>query len=237
MKGTHASTSSPVGNSSHFSFYMCSKDTNIELAIACMGYLSFDEFDKDPMIDRIPRWSLSITSNFFSLQKKYPLLNYAALYWPLHTIQSNDENSDLWTSFLRLAKFPRQINLAHKIFIFSQLKSFHNDDLEDAEPLQILACHGLVGFAKKLLDSGAAINTQSRNGTNALHVAIKFRHEPMIQLLLSRKADVNIQCGRYQNALVAAAAIGTKNAAKYVLDAIIKIKTGMKGIEWDFDKC
>jgi len=235
MEEFHASTPIPVDNTSHLPFYICSEDTNLELAIACLRYLSLEEFDEDPMVDQIPRWSISITSNLFGLQKQYPLLNYAALYWPLHTLQSNAEDSHLWTSFRRLAQSPRKINLAHKIFIFSRLKSFHNDDFEDAEPLQILACHGLVGFAKKLLDSSIAINAQSRK-TNALHIAIKFRHEPMVKLLLDRKADVSIQSGRYQNALLAAAAIGTKNVAKHVFDAIIKTKTGRKDMEWDFDK-
>jgi hypothetical protein len=58
----------------------------------------------------------------------------------------------------------------------------------------------------------------------------------MVKLLLDRKADVSIQSGRYQNALLAAAAIGTKNVAKHVFDAIIKTKTGRKDMKWDFDK-
>ncbi|KAF8537281.1 hypothetical protein BDD12DRAFT_807060 [Trichophaea hybrida] len=203
-----------LSDSSYFPFYVNSEDRNLELAITCLRYLSFDEFDMEPMIDRIPRWSFGNTSTIFILEKNYPLLNYAALYWSLHTLQLNEEDSHLWKSFWRLAHSPRKMNLVHKIFIFSQFKSFHNDDPKYTEPLQILACHGLVASAKKLLDSGVAINTQSRNKTNALHVAIKFRRQPMAKLLLDRKADVNIESGRYKNALETAAAIGTKEAAQ-----------------------
>ncbi|KAF8535670.1 hypothetical protein BDD12DRAFT_983186 [Trichophaea hybrida] len=203
---------------------ICHRGANLELAISCLRYLCFDEFDEDPMIDRMTRWSIGFSADILDLQKKYPLLNYAALYWVLHARESDEENSDLWAAFQRLAQFPRRINLAHKVLLFSQFRAYNNDDFQAAEPLQILACHGLGVLMRRLLDNGACINVQSCNGTNALHAAIKSRHVPIVKLLLNRKANANIRSGRFRNAFEAAAAIGTKHIVNDILNALIETK-------------
>lgn len=51
----------------------------------------------------------------------------------------------------------------------------------------------LESTVKELIDSGANINKVDKNGCTPLHYALSLGHVPVIKLLLSYNADVNIQ--------------------------------------------
>ncbi len=55
------------------------QEAHLELSIACLTYLSFDEFDQDPrMLD-----SMAYEKNLAFLRNN-SLLAYAAVYWHQH---------------------------------------------------------------------------------------------------------------------------------------------------------
>jgi len=47
--------------------------------------------------------------------------------------------------------------------------------------------------AQKLIDCSCPLNKQDSNGQTALHIAAKYGHEPMVDLLLRKGADTNIR--------------------------------------------
>jgi ankyrin repeat protein len=55
--------------------------------------------------------------------------------------------------------------------------------------LHLAALQGREDIAKRLLDWGASVDAADENDCTPLHVAVAVKHEPMVRLLLDRKAN------------------------------------------------
>jgi len=186
-----------TGGSSHGhpGFLSCLRTTesNLQLAVSCLTYLSFDEFEVGP-VDARYGWDSLETR----LQKSR-FLAYAATNWSEHMTQIDQETQEkraLRSAFSKVAASSGKINLAFQIFAFSRDSFFTT-----ATPLQIAARLGFVVFTKDILDGGADVNAQGGFYGNALQAAVSEGSEAVVQLLVDRGADVNIQGGYYGNTL------------------------------------
>lgn len=58
-------------------------------------------------------------------------------------------------------------------------------------PLHISAKHGRVEIMKLLLDKGADVNAESKNGLTPLHIATHYNQNAAVDLLLDSGASIN----------------------------------------------
>lgn len=169
-----------------------------DLAIACLAYLSLDEFSNEPPGCLLERLDDELQDRFISgetvsLNNHY-FTRYAALYWGYHAQRAGDEVMVAVIDFLS-----RPANVAY-IWLVIQFKDFllmagkrlyYEDMMEDAELFSmLLAVHfGLKNVLEELL------KTHTRPADNApdpvisrvaCHAA-RRGHRGIISLLLTRK--------------------------------------------------
>jgi len=161
-------------------FYICPTESNLQLAIVCLNYLSFDEFEGGPL-------DVEYLGDLF---RCHTFLKYAAIHWLQHVRQSNQENSDLWRSFWKLAQFTPRMALAYQVFCFWK-NPYSYRRLHEITPLGIAAASGFTCFVKGLLDNGADVNGESGEYGSALRAAVVNGHETVVELLLSKGAEVD----------------------------------------------
>jgi ankyrin repeat protein len=161
-------------------FYICPTESNLQLAIVCLNYLSFDEFEGGPL-------DVEYLGDLFQC---HTFLKYAAIHWLQHVRQSNQENSDLWRSFWKLAQFTPRMALAYQVFCFWK-NPYSYRRLHEITPLGIAAASGFTCFVKGLLDNGADVNGESGEYGSALRAAVVNGHETVVELLLSKGAEVD----------------------------------------------
>jgi ankyrin repeat protein len=175
-------------------------ESNLQLVVSCLTYLSFDEFEEGP-VDASYSWEKLGTR----LQKSR-FLYYAATNWSEHMTQINQEmqgKGDLRTAFSRFTASSRKMNLAHQIFAFSHDKLF-----TQTTPLQIAAHLGSTAFVRDILNGGVDVNAQGGEYGNALLAAACGGNEAVVRLLLDSGADVNSHRGICTKALQAATSKG-----------------------------
>ncbi|KAF8543181.1 hypothetical protein BDD12DRAFT_874965 [Trichophaea hybrida] len=167
-------------------WFTSSAKSNLQLAVSCLTFLSFDECEHGPVPGQYV-WDQDVRKKVEILQNKLPLLNYAATHWPEHAWRAGlRDDWDMCQIFLKLAESLQKINLTYQIITFSRYQRFQTTD-----PLQITTSLGLIAFAKLLLDGGADINAQGGTHGNPLLAAIDESHEAMVRLL-SAHPDIQI---------------------------------------------
>ncbi|KAF8253372.1 hypothetical protein K440DRAFT_679363 [Wilcoxina mikolae CBS 423.85] len=206
-------------------FYVCPTESNLQLAVSCLTYLSFNEFKDGPLkLTDFQCYVNGFDKTFEYLFRSHPFLKYAAIYWPQHVRQTDQENLDLWRSFWRLAQFTSRMELAHQIFYISRWpwKNFGGE----ATALEIAASSGFSCFVRRLLDNGADVNAESDEYGSALQEAADKGHKEIVELLLDGGADINI--GTYNgrsSAVVLAAAKDHKAIVELLVDRGAEINT------------
>jgi hypothetical protein len=180
----------PEGSShdhSGFLSYLRLTESNLQLTVSCLTYLSFDEFEEGPVNARY-FWEYGRTKI-----QKGRFLSYAATHWSEHMTHLNQETQgkhDLRTAFSKVEGSSRKMNLAYQIFVFSR-----REDFVAATSLQIAARLGFFVFVKDILDGGADVNAQSGRYSNALQAAASKGNEAVVRLLVASGANVNAQGG------------------------------------------
>jgi hypothetical protein len=169
-------------------FRLSPMECNLQLAMSCLTYLSFEECEDGPVVGQWV-WKTGVNQSIERRQQKLPLLTYAAVHWPDHTRQTDQASNiqrKLSSAFQRLAQSSAKIDLAYQILCFSRGQQFVK-----TAPLQIAASLGLVPFVEDLLESGADVNAQGGSYGNALRAAAEKGNEAMVRLLIENGADVN----------------------------------------------
>ncbi|KAF8249183.1 hypothetical protein K440DRAFT_660436 [Wilcoxina mikolae CBS 423.85] len=206
---------------STLSFCLSSAESNLQLAISCLTYLSFDECEDGP-VNHDYRWESK--QDMQIRQRKLPFLDYAATHWPEHTRQiDRSDDQVLCRAFRKLAESPHKTNLAYQVLNFSRNMSFTK-----TAPLQVASSLGLTTFVEELLAHGADINAQGGYYGNALQAAARGGHEAVVaagrgheavvRLLVDRGAHVNARGGKFGNALQAAAGGGHEAVVRLLVD-------------------
>ena len=198
-----------------------SAESNLQLALTCLTYLSFEESEAGPIeyswYDACPEMEIR--------RKNSPFLDYAATHWPEHARHTDStcaKHQLLCSVFRKLSESPRKLGLAYQVYTFSMRNKF-----VQTPPLQVAASFGLGALIKDMLDEdhGCHINAGGGIYGTALQTAAVKGCEAIIYLLLDRGADINAQGGYYGNVLQAAANDGQKALVRLLLDRGANINT------------
>lgn len=182
---------------------------NLELAVTCLTYLSFDEFADHPF--RIQ--SSDIKTHSFLL--KHQFLYFAAIFWHQFARDTDENHPLLWQAFSRLAKSKRGLSFAFRI----ASTEFQSDEEPIAiHPLYVSAQYGLCSFVQRLLEKRENVNARSGYYGSAIQVAAAGGHKSIVLLLLERGADANSRGGQNGTAIQAAAAGGHKSIVLLLKD-------------------
>jgi ankyrin repeat protein len=187
-----------------------SNESNLYVSISCLTYLSFDEFDRGPVVhDNC--LTENDTTEIIRHYENVPFLQYCAQQCHRHVRQLDDElqaTPGLQNAFLRLATSKHKMNLwsaIHPEFFELPSGSFW---ISSVGSFSLPLIFGFNSFSQALIDHGLSGNGRVNRDNSALLTAIEFQKETLVRFLVENGADVNARGGYYRNPLQAAA---TKN--------------------------
>lgn len=158
-------------------------NAHTNLAVTCMTYLLFKEFDTAVYKERHMRERI----------KKYPFLEYAATYWGDHAREASGEGiNDLIIQLLEsegklMPRFQvvRWRLQGKKALDSSQEKA--EEYKRDLHKLLVAAWFGLEQFVRKYIEEGVDMNTKSGSGLTAISIAARRGLESIARMLLAQK--------------------------------------------------
>ena len=195
---------------------------NITLAKACLTYLLYFNFElvSEEVLD------------------EYPLLSYAAEYWPEHmrAIPEGSSEPTLDSLVLKLLD-------SDEVHLLNWQKIYARDRYDVSSPdfsltkkdignaLYYSSHLGLSKVTCSLISSGEDIGFSGGPFGSALQAAALEGHETVVRLLLTAGADINAQDRKYGNALQAAVFCGHETTVQQLLTAgaDINAQGGMYG--------
>uniref|UniRef100_L2FBA5 Nacht and ankyrin domain protein n=1 Tax=Colletotrichum fructicola (strain Nara gc5) TaxID=1213859 RepID=L2FBA5_COLFN len=160
----------------------------------------------------------------WKLAEEYPFATYAAQVWLdfAAAAESSEDVSAIIVNFLRSEKAFQRWNFLHEA-----------DQGWAGGPrgsvLYYACVGGLLKAARAIIDRGVDVNAlEGGHCGNALQAAAFNGHSDVVQLLLNKGANANVQCGEYGNALQAASYRGHLDVARLLLEegAIINAQGG-----------
>jgi ankyrin repeat protein len=181
----------------------------VQIATACLTYLSFDVFGKGPCPD---------DEGLETRLKCNPLLYYAAQHWGDHAREDvRGTTESLVLDFLD--NTPQLISYSQ----VTSISDFRYGDYSQRYTKSLCGLHvtascGLSQLSGTLLAKGAEINEKNSDGETALYRAAGGGHKDVVNLLLAERANINAQGGKYGNALQAASDRGHKEIVQLLLE-------------------
>ena len=194
-------------------FYLNPETGSLDLAATCLTYLLMKDF------------SLGATRSYAIYKRRvedFPLLEYAARFWPFHA-QERLHNSPLVVRLsLHLMHPSRTPNfwawseamISQGYFSFRKESRVYQQSVQRPRqlrfktapthltPLYYAASFGLWPVVKGLLDQNVDVNEQGgMYGGTALHAAVFRHHYEVVRLLLEYGARTNIKDGNDMTAL------------------------------------
>jgi ankyrin repeat protein len=192
------------------------EEAHAELARTCLHYIENSDLRSE---------SLDIEGA--SVQRQWPLLNYATLHWQEHARQSSahsDDGVDLTRPFFQKTSIVRMNWWV--TYQKANRKSIWLDP--DGLPLLHTASYfGIESLAWKLLLKTTwdlttfrkSVNKKDKNGRTALSLAAGGGREAIVKLLLEKGADVNQKTCEYGRAAPIRAA---KEGHKVIVQLLLK---------------
>jgi ankyrin repeat protein len=181
-----------------------------QLALTCLKYLSFREFEMGPTQDVNP-----LGLQYKERLRKHRLLLYDAVHWPNHTYKAPQPSPTLWSAFCKMKMTPLRASLAFQVLQLEHHGSFS----QTITALHIMSEFGLSYFVSQiLLQEGADINAKASSGQTALHFAAESGHEAVALLLLDYKAYVGSRDDDERTALHLAARAGSEAVVRLLLE-------------------
>ena len=189
---------------------------NLEIASKCFYYLQEGALAGGPVH----------LKKDASRLKKFPLLSYATLYWPVHAslLARSADMFQLSNPFYQKTSKIRD----------SWLQNY-SDAMwwQDPEPwstlLHTVSYFGILPLAENLLQEHiSSLGEQDSCGRTALHIAVERGHQKMVQLFSSTGVDVDKRDKKGRTALYTAATSGHETMTRVLLQngADINIKCG-----------
>ena len=215
-------------------------DPEVELARACLTYLSLDVFGSGPCNDG---------EALDERLQAYQFLDYASHNWGHHILENqllmdlvltfleNDQKLSCFVQILHLARyrmtdwqnrFPKQFGPLHVLaywgldeilpLLLGKGIDINSQDSYGATALQLAAKHGHKSVVWLLLKNGANVNTENKSGETALHWAARNGHTTIVELLLMNRANVMTKDNEGWSALDWAVVGGENDVVKVLLE-------------------
>lgn len=182
------------------------------IADTCLQIISTDE-----MIDEC-----YVNQGTTPRKSRGGLLDYAATYWGHHAREVGEDEQT--TQILIRAFLNKLCWRRPPIEIITNAPSDIPDQLgfgryfTDWTALHVLAYFGITGKAKRLIEQGTNLNDNENDlGVTPLHCAVHQGHEAMIELLLEKKANMNLTDKQGNTALHIAAEQGHRKIIRTLL--------------------
>jgi hypothetical protein len=166
-------------------FFLTPIASHTQMAQDCLTYLCFDDMTQGPSRSR---------NAYAQRVARFPLLRYAAIYWPYHVKRSRGGSEALHDLALRFL-LDRNRFMAWVQVLNARHVDGWNGYPKNATPLYYAASFGLLRTVRALIEHPRGINLDARAGRfggTALHAAVFREHPRVAQLLLQAGADANI---------------------------------------------
>ena len=191
-------------------YYIAPSSANFSIVKSCLAYLLHFE---SPSI---------LTAEF---DQEFPLIRYAAEFWPTHykSIIDDADKEEVDILGCRLVDSKRACFLNWlRIFNPDSLWKSRRSDLKletnsIPSPLYYMSLLDVTGVLKTLLNTGINVNIHGGEHGNALSAASYSGHERAVRLLLDKGANVNAKGGAYDNPLSAASSAGCEKIVRLLL--------------------
>jgi ankyrin repeat protein len=199
-------------------------EPEVELAKACLIYLSFDTFQSGPCGDG---------NSLEQRLEMYHFLDYAANNWGHH--MRNDQEMDLLTNFLR---DEQKISSSVQVLYIPhfRMKGWQGRFPKSFSPIHVCAFWGLDKMLATLCKDGRDLDYQDSHGTTALHLASQHGHLATARFLVEKNATIDIINNRGETALSLAARNGYTTAVEFLLangaDAMVNDYNQWSALEW-----
>ena len=105
------------------------------------------------------------------------------------------ETSDGWTALLFACKEGQEETVKILLDRINNVNSVSHKNACGKTPLMWAAWNGRLEIVEQLLRKGASMEVKTRSGGTALHLAVSRGHDHVLQLLLSRGADIRHKIG------------------------------------------
>lgn len=159
----------------------------------------------------------------------FPLLEYAANYWFIHTKRANRNTECINDLGLKLFQssgaYFNWIRLRDLDLLGLGADDLVNRDVDRrlnfklvAHPLYYASLAGLADLARLLLKDGANVNAKGGKYNNALQAASAEGYHMVVELLLESGAEINAKGGRDTTALLAACSEGHEDVVRVLLE-------------------
>ena len=182
------------------SFALSPEAANTELALNCLTYLSFTEFQLGPC---------QAYDRFKSRVWRYPFLDHAARAWPQYTIDAGQPEILIELILHLFHPDSRSAFLSWVQVLNASGVHFWDIFNPDATALYYAASFGLDRVVQRLVNDKVDLNAAaSRFGGTALHGAVLRQHLHVAKILLEAGADPNIADWNQDSPLHTAAAYG-----------------------------
>ncbi|MCJ1468158.1 hypothetical protein MMC07_006786 [Pseudocyphellaria aurata] len=194
---------------------------DLKIASTCLTYLSFHVFRDG---------NCSTEKDFKSRLVHNPFLDYAARHWGSHALTVQEEVRELACSFLQrsnsvccamqVASIPA--NAYHNYLSNEQCNYIHFFP-NTAIGLHLTAQFGLLCLSEELLsrserDVIGSIESKTDYGATPLELAAEHGHGAVVNLLMDKIAEVNVQGGDFAGALYKASVKGHVAVVKLLLE-------------------
>ena len=189
-------------------YHITPLSANVSIAKCCLIYLLYF---KSPAI---------LTAECYV---EFPLIEYAAEFWPWHYRSIVDSADKEAVDFLgydlvesKNSCFLNWLRIFNPDRLWQKIKENPRREIPDS--LYFMAQLGISGVLKMLLNKGANVNAGGGDYGSAISAASHNGHEGIVRLLLEKGANVDAEGGRYGNALSAASRRGHEGVVRLLLE-------------------
>lgn len=209
-----------------------------KIAITCLRYLSYDDFNEDDFIDGFyirykaafnDVFNEGLNDNIVGSEKldrpdiddKYRFLGYAAYHWQYHTDRARDHRDEVTEHVERLFGMKRVnwkiLSYGADIQSWKYTQAGDPQDMKIGSPLYYATLFGYTDLLKKLLEHNVDPNETGGTLGCPIHAAALNRNRDAVELLKNHGASFYGPSSEYPGALGWAVMSGDKAFVEWLL--------------------
>ncbi|KAK2846352.1 hypothetical protein FQN49_005808 [Arthroderma sp. PD_2] len=201
-------------------FFICSGESTTKLALSCLTYLNFSEFNTLDYVGNVTDTVLDelVAELIPKLVAENPFLGYAACSWAYHVSATPSEYLDQLIPLLEAFFDPNFGNL--KFWSSFARYTYGNFWIPfDLTPLHVCSIVGTCSKVAQLACSMTNPKQQTSDGATALHLALDNGHTEMMKCLMILGVSLNTLDQLGQSPLHKAVESGNEGAMRLLLEA------------------
>lgn len=200
-------------------YYIPIAPSKVALAKTCLTYLSFPDFNMAVMQERMDPYmydesNLNIPGT--GSLAECPFFDYTLRHWWKHLPTTQEDLDEVWPSLIQFFD-TESGNFGSLIMLLHRLEGTYKYPMA-MRPIHFCATHGLHLVSYRLLsDTITDVECKVEDGRTALHMAAENGHEKMVQHLLTRRADCDVESADGRTPLQLALESGNESIAQVLI--------------------